>query len=76
MKIEILLQNVLDHNGVSQNELARRLGMSSSTINDICKSNVKLINLETFAKVAEMFDIKDINELITLVDDSDSDEGN
>ena len=74
MKIKILLQNVLDYNGVSQNELARRLGMSSSTINDICKSNVKLINLETFAKVAEMFDIKDINELITLVDDSD--EGN
>jgi transcriptional regulator with XRE-family HTH domain len=65
-RIRVKLQEVLTENGMSQNELAKRLGIGAATVNDLCKKDIKRVNVETLAKVAEMFDIEDITELLTL----------
>jgi transcriptional regulator with XRE-family HTH domain len=65
-KIRLRLQEVLDRYDVSQNELAKRLNLSPSTVNDMCKKDIKRVNIETLAKVADMFEIDDINELFKL----------
>jgi DNA-binding Xre family transcriptional regulator len=68
-KIKLRLQEVLNENKMSQNELAKKLNVSPSTINDMCKKDIKRVNIETLSKVAEMFEIDDINEIITIVDE-------
>ncbi|WP_010094488.1 helix-turn-helix domain-containing protein [Ornithinibacillus scapharcae] len=66
VRVEIHLQDLLTKNGMSQNELARRLELSPSTVNDMCKKPIKRINTETIAKIAEIFNIRDINDIISL----------
>jgi len=68
-KIKLRLQEVLNENKMSQNELAKKLNVSPSTINDMCKKDIKRVNIETLSKVAEMFEIDDINEILTIEDD-------
>lgn len=68
-KIKLRLQEVLNENKMSQNELAKKLNVSPSTINDMCKKDIKRVNIETLSKVAEMFEIDDINKILTIEDD-------
>ncbi|CDQ39061.1 helix-turn-helix domain-containing protein [Virgibacillus salexigens] len=66
MKVRIHLQEILKREGVSQNELAKRLNLSPSTVNDMCKKDIKRVNTDTIARIAEMFNIEDIREIISL----------
>ncbi|WP_077703133.1 helix-turn-helix domain-containing protein [Virgibacillus dokdonensis] len=66
MRVKLHIQEILKREGVTQLELAKRLELSPSTVNDMCKKDIKRVNTETIAKIAEMFDIEDINEIMSL----------
>jgi transcriptional regulator with XRE-family HTH domain len=70
-KIKIKLQDVLSSNGVSQNKLSEILGVSPSTVNEICKGDIKRVNIETLAKAADHFKIDDIRELFEIVNEDE-----
>ncbi|WP_422424351.1 helix-turn-helix domain-containing protein [Bacillus sp. PSXD-155] len=71
-KIKIKLQEVLTEKKTSQNKLADILGVSPSTVNELCKGEIKRVNIETLAKVADHFKIDDIRELFEIVKDEES----
>ncbi|PEU03188.1 MULTISPECIES: helix-turn-helix domain-containing protein [Bacillus cereus group] len=71
-KIKIKLQEVLTEKKTSQNKLADILGVSPSTVNELCKGEIKRVNIETLAKVADHFKIDDIRELFEIVEDEES----
>ncbi|EOW9526593.1 helix-turn-helix domain-containing protein [Bacillus cytotoxicus] len=66
-KIKIKLQDILTENKTSQNKLAEMLGVSPSTVNELCKGEIKRVNIETLAKVADRFEIDDIRKLFEIV---------
>ncbi|MBY0597355.1 helix-turn-helix domain-containing protein [Bacillus bingmayongensis] len=66
-KIKIKLQDVLTENKTSQNKLAEILEVSPSTVNEMCKGDIKRANIETLAKVADHFEIDDIRELFEII---------
>lgn len=65
-KVKLHILDVINKKGITQKELAQKLNLSPSTVNDLCKKDIKRVNTETLAKIAEMFDIDDIRELITI----------
>ncbi|HFK1761313.1 MULTISPECIES: helix-turn-helix domain-containing protein [Bacillus] len=71
-KIKIKLQKVLTEKKTSQNKLADILEVSPSTVNELCKGEIKRVNIETLAKVADHFKIDDIRELFEIVKDEES----
>lgn len=75
-KIKLNLQEILDKKKVSQNELAKRLNLSPSTVNDMCKKDIKRVNIETLSKVLNMDEFKDvkIDDLFLILDEEDEGE--
>jgi putative transcriptional regulator len=70
-KIRLNLQEILNDKKISQNELARRLELSASTVNDMCKKDIKRVNIETLSKIINMPEFNDvgINDLFIIVEE-------
>lgn len=52
------LQEILDKEGLSQNQFAKLSGVRPNTINNICKNNLKRLELSTLEKILEtLFDM-------------------
>lgn len=70
-KIRLNLQEILTNKKISQNELARRLELSASTVNDMCKKDIKRVNIETLSKIINMPEFKDVDiaDLFIIVDE-------
>lgn len=70
-KIRLNLQEILNDKKISQNELARRIKLSASTVNDMCKKDIKRVNIETLSKIINMPEFNDvgINDLFIIVEE-------
>jgi predicted XRE-type DNA-binding protein len=70
-KIKLNLQEVLTKKKVSQNEIARRLDIGVSTVNDMCKKDIKRVNIETLSRIINMPEFKDVDiaDLFIIVDE-------
>lgn len=47
------LQEILDKEGLSQNQFSKLSGVRPNTINSICKNNLKRLELSTLEKILE-----------------------
>lgn len=63
MKIKIRLKEILAEKGISQRELARKMGIRHPTINHLCSDNVDRVYIRTLEQICDALDIK-IHELI------------
>ena len=66
-EIEIKLKQVLKSREMEQKELAELTGLSNRTISELANNKTERIPKNAIAKIAEVLDITDINELITIV---------
>ena len=66
MPAEFQLQQLLTEKGMSQSELARRTGISFTTINAIANNKTKQVQLETLDLLAEVLEVE-IGDLIRRV---------
>ena len=55
---------------MTQKEIALKAGIRENTLSDLLKNDKKGIRFLTLEKLANVFDIQDINEIITLVDET------
>jgi transcriptional regulator with XRE-family HTH domain len=65
-RIHIKVQELLDEHGWTQKELAARTGLRTAAISEICNNLRTSINREHLEKIADAFELADINELIEL----------
>ncbi|WP_430793357.1 helix-turn-helix domain-containing protein [Bacillus thuringiensis] len=58
----------------TQNNLVElRKVINPSTVNEMCKENIKRVNIETLAKVSDYFKKNDIRELfVTIIEDEEN----
>ena len=66
-EIEIKLKQVLKSREMEQKELAELTGLSNRTISELANNKTERIPKNAIARIAEVLDITDINELITIV---------
>lgn len=55
---------------MTQKEIASKAGIRENTLSDLLKNDKKGIRFSTLEKLANVLDIQDINEIITLVDET------
>lgn len=55
-EIQVRLREAIRQSGLTQAEIARRLGVTSNTVNKYMKAN-KFPSLETFANLCEILDV-------------------
>lgn len=70
-RIEVRLNEVLRSRGITQTELMRISGVRQASISELANNMRTAINREHLEKIADALEIDDINELITIVSDSD-----
>lgn len=71
MKIRLRLKEILAEKGISQRELARRMGIRHPTINHLCSDSVDRVYIRTLEKICETLDIT-VDQLIVSVEDDES----
>lgn len=64
MEIEIKLEQLLLKTGMKQVELANAAGLTQRSISELKNNKVERVSLSTLCKIAEVFGIEDIRELI------------
>ncbi len=65
MKITVKLADIMKKKGITQAELARKSGISPSTINHIYWQLGKHINLEHLAKICEALNCS-VSDILTI----------
>jgi putative transcriptional regulator len=68
-RVEIRLKNVLDDRNIEQKQLAELTGLSERTVSELCNNQTKRIPKEALAKIVEVLNITDLNELIAIIDE-------
>lgn len=65
MKVQILLAELLNRNGISQRELSRKTGIRVASVNGMCKNEITQLPLDNLAKICEVLkcDIPDVLKL-------------
>ncbi|MED0706060.1 helix-turn-helix transcriptional regulator [Aneurinibacillus aneurinilyticus] len=71
MKIRIRLKEILAEKGISQRELARKMGIRHPTINHLCSDNVDRVYIRTLEQICEALGIT-IDQLIVSVEEPNS----
>ncbi|WP_449355187.1 helix-turn-helix domain-containing protein [Virgibacillus natechei] len=73
MKVEILLNELLNRYNLSINQLHLLTGIRRATLSELANGKRQRIQLEHIEKIALALEIEDINEIITLkkIDDDD-----
>ncbi|WP_077624960.1 helix-turn-helix domain-containing protein [Sediminibacillus massiliensis] len=69
LRTQIKLEELLRKHGITQTQLADSIGVRRATINDLYHNRSKQIPRSVIDKIANELNIKDINELITLIDE-------
>lgn len=73
-RIEIRLGERMKERNIKQRQLADMTGLSVRTINELVNKLTKRIPVRAIEQIADVLEITDINDLLTLVDvDKDSD---
>lgn len=66
--VNFKLKELISNSNMTQKEIASKAGIRENTLSDLLKNDKKGIRFSTLEKLANVFDIQDINEIITLVD--------
>ena len=68
--VNFKLKELISNSNMTQKEIASKAGIRENTLSDLLKNDKKGIRFSTLEKLAIVFDIQDINEIITLVDET------
>lgn len=68
--VNFKLKELISSSNMTQKEIASKAGIRENTLSDLLKNDKKGIRFSTLEKLANVFDIQDINEIITLVDET------
>ena len=69
LSVKVRLRELLKERGMTQAEFAKISGLRTAAVSELCNQMRTSIHVEHIRKVAEALDIRDMNELIALVDD-------
>ncbi|WP_057766082.1 helix-turn-helix domain-containing protein [Cytobacillus praedii] len=72
MKLNIKLDKVLKARGLTQKQLHDMTGIRTAAISELFNNQRKSINKEHIERIATALNIKDINEIIELNEESDT----
>lgn len=72
MKIEIKLKELLKERNIEQKQLAEMTDLTERTISELVNNKVKRVPKEAIEKIAVALNIENLNDLITLVKEEDS----
>ncbi|WP_342540966.1 helix-turn-helix transcriptional regulator [Heyndrickxia sp. FSL K6-6286] len=72
MKLNIKLDELLKKEGLTQKQLHEMTGIRTAAISELFNNQRKSINREHIEKIATALNIKDINEIIELHEETDS----
>ena len=68
--VNFKLKELISNSNMTQKEIASKAGIRENTLSDLLKNDKKGIRFSTLEKLAKVFDIQDISEIITLVDET------
>lgn len=68
--VDFKLRELISNCNMTQKEIALKAGIRENTLSDLLKNDKKGIRFSTLEKLANVFDIQDINEIITLIDET------
>ena len=68
--VNFKLKELISNSNMTQKEIASKAGIRENTLSDLLKNDKKGIRFSTLEKLANVLDIQDINEIITLVDET------
>lgn len=68
--VDFKLKELISSSNMTQKEIASKAGIRENTLSDLLKNDKKGIRFSTLEKLATVFGIQDINEIITLVDET------
>ena len=68
--VNFKLKELISNSNMTQKEIASKAGIRENTLSDLLKNDKKGIRFSTLEKLVNVFDIQDINEIITLVDET------
>ena len=68
--VNFKLKELISNSNMTQKEIASKAGIRENTLSDLLKNDKKGTRFSTLEKLANVFDIQDINEIITLVDET------
>lgn len=68
MPIRLRLKEILETQGISQRELARRMKIRPSTVSHLCSDKVNAAYFDTLELICRTLNIS-LNELLVLEDD-------
>jgi len=70
-KVRINVDKLLNKYGLTQKDLSELADIRQAAISQLSRGFVTRISIEHIEKIANAFDIDDINEIITLVADEE-----
>ena len=67
MPVRLRLKEILDEQGISQRELARRMNVRPSTVSHLCSDKVNAAYFDTLEQICKTLNIE-LHELIVMED--------
>lgn len=69
MKVVLCVRELLEKHNLTQQELSSRTGIAQSTISPMVRNVKERVDLDHIRRIAEALNIRDMNEIIRIVDD-------
>lgn len=73
-RIEIRLKERMKEQNINQRQLADMTGLSEQTINELANKLTENLPLYALGPIADVLEITNLNDLVTLVADDDKDD--
>lgn len=68
LEVKFKLKDILEERHMTQKELAKEANVREATISDIVRGTRTVINFQHLASIAEALNIRDIGEIMELVE--------
>ncbi|MBU8715440.1 helix-turn-helix transcriptional regulator [Brevibacillus parabrevis] len=69
MKVVLCVRELLEKHNLTQQELSSMTGIAQSTISPMVRNVKERVDLDHIRRIAEALNIRDMNEIIRIVDD-------
>ena len=70
LTVKVRLREILKERGMTQAEFAALSGLRTAAVSELCNQMRTSIHVEHIRKVAEALNIRDMNEIIALVENA------
>ncbi|GAA4717566.1 helix-turn-helix domain-containing protein [Brevibacillus fulvus] len=71
MKVVLCVRELLEKHNLTQQELSSMTGIAQSTISPMVRNIKERVDLDHIRRIAEALNIRDMNEIIRIVDEDD-----